>query len=73
MQQDPAVPGESDCGPATVPDGPGFAAGYRLETDHGLSVEAVVGGGWVGWVEPYSGVQEGDVYPLLALTVGYGF
>lgn len=71
VREEPTVGG--DCGPTTVPYGPGAAAGYRFEVDRGFSVEAVIGGGWVEWVEPYRGIENGDVYPLFGLTVGYGF
>lgn len=51
---------------------PGVGAGYRYEMDAGFSVEGIIGGGWVEWVEPYRGIGNGDVYPLFALTLGYG-
>lgn len=69
---EPDLTGSDDCGPATVARGPGVGAGYRYEMDEDFSVEGVIGAGWVEWVEPYRGIEKGDLYPLFALTPGYG-
>lgn len=72
VEGEPDLPGSGDCGPSTVARGPGVGAGYRYEMVGGFSVEGMIGGGWVEWVEPYRGIENGDVYPLFALTLGYG-
>lgn len=65
--------GSSDCSQEIVADGPGISAGYRFETNAGFSVEGLIGYGWVQWVEANRGIEQGDGYPLYALTVGYSF
>lgn len=72
MGVEPDLAGTGDCGPATVARGPGVGAGYRYQMDGCFSVEGVIGAGWVEWVEPYRGIENGDVYPLFALTLVYG-
>lgn len=69
---EPKLPGDGDCDRSTVAHGPGIGAGYRYEMDGGFSVEGIIGGGRVRWVEPHRGIEDGEIYPLFALTLGYG-
>lgn len=69
----PGLPDSVHCS-TVVPKGPSVRAGYRFDIDSGLSVEGMIGMGWIGWgVGSEHEIDQGDWDPIAGLTVGYSF